>query len=149
MRKIENECVGCDVCYNCGRKESEHLYCDICGEEIDDDYYQRGKDICEKCMFESEEVNELITLDNVLLFGANDRQPVRLNHALYMIFDDDEIEEVLKRELESMPPEKLRAKLEWYVKESTSTDLKEFVEFLDVAGIEGAKDIVESEVKYG
>ena len=35
MRRIENDCVMCPQgCTDCGRKQTEHLYCDDCKEEM-------------------------------------------------------------------------------------------------------------------
>lgn len=35
MKKIENQCVGCDVCYHCGRNKVEVLVCDECKDYAD------------------------------------------------------------------------------------------------------------------
>ena len=52
MRSIENDCVGCDYCVNCGRNHKyEIIECDNCGIELDaDNVHTIGrKDYCEKC----------------------------------------------------------------------------------------------------
>lgn len=54
MRRIENDCVGCDNCVNCGRKRNYVVYsCDKCGrdiDEIDESLYELGdKEVCLKC----------------------------------------------------------------------------------------------------
>lgn len=45
----ENQCVGCDVCYHCGRKQVEVLICD--GNRCDNyaQYCIDGEDYCEDC----------------------------------------------------------------------------------------------------
>lgn len=45
MKKIENQCVGCDVCYHCGRKQAEVLICDECKNYAD--YETSEGDFCE------------------------------------------------------------------------------------------------------
>lgn len=45
MKKIENQCVGCDVCYGCGRKQVEVLICDECKNEAQ--YETSEGDFCE------------------------------------------------------------------------------------------------------
>lgn len=45
MKKIENQCVGCDVCYHCGRKQVEVLICDECKDYAD--YETSEGDFCE------------------------------------------------------------------------------------------------------
>ena len=53
MLKIENHCVGCPTCINCGLKEVEVYYCDKCGDEIEGDRYESdGDDLCESCLLE-------------------------------------------------------------------------------------------------
>lgn len=48
---IENNCVGCEICYHCGRREEENIVCDKCGCDA---YYSIGEDdYCEDC-FEDE-----------------------------------------------------------------------------------------------
>lgn len=48
---VENNCVGCEVCYHCGRKEEENIICDRCGCDA---YYSIDEDdYCENC-FEDE-----------------------------------------------------------------------------------------------
>ena len=51
MKRIENHCVGCPTCINCGLKEVEVYYCDHCKEEIDGDVYEsEGEELCESCL---------------------------------------------------------------------------------------------------
>jgi hypothetical protein len=52
MKRIENDCVGCDYCVNCGRKEVEHFYCDKCGDE-GSLYEYDGDELCESCLLKA------------------------------------------------------------------------------------------------
>ena len=53
MRRIENECVCCDLpCIDCGRKAVERVYCDVCDEELD--FWEggieyEGDELCPAC----------------------------------------------------------------------------------------------------
>lgn len=54
MRSVGNDCVGCERCVNCGRKNGYVVYeCDKCGAEIDPEeeclYELDGKEVCLKC----------------------------------------------------------------------------------------------------
>lgn len=50
MRKIENDCVCCDIpCSNCGLKHAVHYYCDDCGDETTL-YYYDGEELCIDCI---------------------------------------------------------------------------------------------------
>ena len=52
--KLENRCVGCEICKGiyCTKRNVEVCYCDKCGEEIsfDETYYYEGMDVCEDCL---------------------------------------------------------------------------------------------------
>lgn len=51
MKKIENHCVGCPTCINCGLKRVEVYYCDKCKDEISEDVYEAdGQELCEDCL---------------------------------------------------------------------------------------------------
>lgn len=50
MKKIENQCVDCDVCYHCGRKQVEVLICDECKNYAK--YETNEGDFCEDCFEE-------------------------------------------------------------------------------------------------
>jgi hypothetical protein len=55
MRKIENDCCGCDLpCVNCGRKHVEHIYCDHCKQDIGDEGYvvYENEELCYYCFVE-------------------------------------------------------------------------------------------------
>lgn len=63
MVKIENQCVGCDVCYRCGRDEAEVYYCDNCDEEIVGDVYEAdGETLCLECLLATF-IKEVFTCD--------------------------------------------------------------------------------------
>ncbi len=80
MTEYRDECNGCDVCYDCGKKCVETLVCDICKEQIYGDYYHtRDGDVCEDCMAESTEVESLYTLQNVLTLGEEETVTVELH----------------------------------------------------------------------
>lgn len=56
---IENNCVSCERCVNCGHKEQEAYYCDKCGDYADlwTPLYRFGdKDLCWECY--KEQFNE-------------------------------------------------------------------------------------------
>lgn len=49
-RTIENECVGCERCVNCGRKEVMTYRCDDCGDCDCDLYEYEGEELCGECV---------------------------------------------------------------------------------------------------
>lgn len=56
MRKIENHCVGCEVCHGCGRNRVEVYYCDKCKDVIQDEVYDDGEqELCMHCLLEKYE----------------------------------------------------------------------------------------------
>lgn len=46
MTTVENNCVGCEVCWHCGRDEQEVVVCDECGDYAD--YKTSEGDFCEQ-----------------------------------------------------------------------------------------------------
>lgn len=109
MRKIENDCVGCDVCYNCGRKEVEYVYCDKCGESIGDDFYEHdGGEYCYDCWLEARGYDESLTEDNARLFGENNEEDITLNGFLSWLYTREEIEDILWADFEKAPAERQR-----------------------------------------
>lgn len=50
MKRYENDCVGCEVCVDCGRKKVLHLYCDKCGWENDGIYQFDDEELCIDCI---------------------------------------------------------------------------------------------------
>ena len=66
MRSVGSDCVGCERCVNCGRKNGYVVYeCDLCGKEIKTEsgegMYRLNydKDVCLKC-YVKEKVSEFI-----------------------------------------------------------------------------------------
>lgn len=49
MRMLENDCVGCETCVNCGRGDYTAYCCDECGNE-DTLYDFDGYEICADCL---------------------------------------------------------------------------------------------------
>jgi hypothetical protein len=52
MIRRENDCVGCEHCLNCGKKDAIHLYCDKCGENVDELYITDEGQVCFDCLIE-------------------------------------------------------------------------------------------------
>ena len=51
--KYENDCVGCDIpCVNCGRKRVKHLYCDRCGDDVEELYLYWHDELCKECLLD-------------------------------------------------------------------------------------------------
>ena len=54
MVEYENECVGCPQgCIHCGRDNTKHLYCDLCGADCEELYVLYGQELCEDCLLDS------------------------------------------------------------------------------------------------
>ena len=69
MRRIEDDCVNCDIpCCNCGLKHVEHIYCDNCGEELTEDelYQLYDSEYCEECY--GKEIKNKFTKDLYLKY---------------------------------------------------------------------------------
>jgi hypothetical protein len=62
MKRIENDCNGCEICMGCGRNR-DYIYCecDMCGEQISEYYNFNGHDYCYSCFEEAiyEEISKL------------------------------------------------------------------------------------------
>ena len=56
MIKYENECCGCATesypCLGsaCPNRNVKHLYCDKCGEDVEELYKVDGEELCEDCL---------------------------------------------------------------------------------------------------
>ena len=62
--KFENECVGCPpemgcLGNSCRYKNVKHLYCDKCGEDVEELYKVDGEELCEECLKDNFEKVEL------------------------------------------------------------------------------------------
>ena len=57
MVKYENECVDCTnlglPCIDCGRKNVKHLYCDKCGDDVEELYLYDSDGLCEECLLQA------------------------------------------------------------------------------------------------
>lgn len=54
MITFEDYCVGCPQgCINCGRKSVRFIWCDVCGQETDNE-----DEICDDCRRKEEEEEE-------------------------------------------------------------------------------------------
>lgn len=66
MRRFENDCCGCAVpgypCLgpSCPNRHVEHIYCDVCGEDIDKKNLveEGGNDYCLDCWEEKHGYND-------------------------------------------------------------------------------------------
>lgn len=54
MVRIENNCVGCERCYHCGRDHVKAYICDKCGNYVDSDelYDTDAGELCKACMLQ-------------------------------------------------------------------------------------------------
>lgn len=59
MIKYENECVGCATetypCLGkaCPNRSVRHLYCDLCGGDVEKLYILNGEELCIDCVIDS------------------------------------------------------------------------------------------------
>ena len=65
MIKYENKCVGCPKemgCMgdSCPNRNVKHLYCDKCGDDVEELYNFLGEELCEECLLKT---FEKITLE--------------------------------------------------------------------------------------
>ena len=52
MIERQNDCVACETCFNCGRKDDYYFHvCDDCGSE-EQLYIFEGKELCQDCLIE-------------------------------------------------------------------------------------------------
>lgn len=52
MKRIENQCIGCEYCIDCGAKSVKASYCDRCDNEVEDLYIFDDKELCLDCLYE-------------------------------------------------------------------------------------------------
>lgn len=61
MKRIENECVGCDLpCLGstCPNRNVVRFYCDECNEEDTPLYHYDGKELCAYCLLQKFDIVE-------------------------------------------------------------------------------------------
>lgn len=105
MREWRNDCVGCDVCYNCGRKNDyEAIMCDECGADIEEEEVREweGQELCEDCYKAKfiQEFRDKFDIPTALNIGEEDTEKVELNGFLAWYYTTDQIEALLIKELE-------------------------------------------------
>lgn len=47
--EMDNDCVGCEHCVNCGRGDFKAYYCDECEEYTDELFLYESKELCWDC----------------------------------------------------------------------------------------------------
>ena len=52
MLAIENNCVGCEYCCNCGADRVELIKCDCCGDDSSAIWTDGYNQLCETCLWE-------------------------------------------------------------------------------------------------
>ena len=66
MVKYENECCQCATALypcagdSCPNRHVKHLYCDKCGEDVEEIFEYDGKELCKKCLMKEFNVIRLI-----------------------------------------------------------------------------------------
>lgn len=63
MLKIENNCVDCALpCIgdSCNYRNVKTLYCDSCSEELEKLYEYKGDELCDKCLLEALNEDDVI-----------------------------------------------------------------------------------------
>lgn len=51
--RVEDDCVGCDHCIDCGRKHIKIHYCDVCDDDVNELFYDlNGREVCWDCFKE-------------------------------------------------------------------------------------------------
>lgn len=51
--RVEDDCVGCDYCRDCGRKHIKIHYCDVCDDNVNELFYDlNGREVCWDCFKE-------------------------------------------------------------------------------------------------
>ena len=107
MRTVEDNCVGCDWCADCGRKHQEVIYCDKCGDQVweCDVITEDGEDYCLDC-WEQHEKEELIkdhedklTAESAIKLGESEKGEIKLNGFLVWYFSPSDIEKILAKEM--------------------------------------------------
>lgn len=116
-----------DWCYEtmtapceCGGEFVKAKKCEICGEYIPED----GLDLCDNCIEKGE------TLENALKIGDENNISVEINGFLASMFEKDEIEEILTRELKRADVDFIKSSIREKVSNYLNEDVDSFVQFL-------------------
>lgn len=80
MIRIENHCVGCEVCGSCGADKTTVYYCDCCNEEV----YHLNKfvdeQLCDDCL---EKMIKEDFIDDILLnFSAEIKEYLGISEVI-------------------------------------------------------------------
>ena len=132
MTDYEDNCCGCDVCYNCGAKHSLVYICDECGEAIDpDEMIERGEDTHyhEECWYNKLGYKETLTLENAEKYGRKNKKAVELNGYYAEFYSAEEIDELIKRDY-----------LASTKKESIDEEIKDFADWDKEAWMHAVND---------
>lgn len=98
-------------CPKCGGEYEESTPCDICGSEHLEEDLNGG--LCDECIDKYKH-----DVDMCYKIGAGDTEAIELNCFLASMFDKEEIEEILFRELKER---------EKYIKEFVRNDCEKFI----------------------
>ena len=104
-----------DYC-TCGGSLMEAKECEDCGEAMPADRHR----ICEECL------KKEITYDNILLYGDQEKEEIKINMLFWYAFGEDKINEILKEKFEQLPEEYKKQCL----KEVVDCDEYYFIEWL-------------------
>lgn len=130
MIEIENNCVGCEYCINCGRKHEEVHKCETCGcylEDTDNHYSEDGiNEYCDDCWYDAIEYGESLTVDNMKDYGSNYADSININGFLKSMYSEDEIETLLWNDFCAMPKEKQTECINEWVKEDEDSWIEYF-----------------------
>lgn len=128
MIRYENDCVGCDACYDCGLKHNKHMYCDECGDEIglNDEFVDLDfEHLCHDCAIERE-LPDYLTLENTMAF-ADQYDDAQINEFLNAALTREQKDEALKACFLTLPKDKQEELLSWYVHYEGAEEFIDFV----------------------
>lgn len=111
------------TCPVCGSEYVDEVYqCELCGEWFygDEIYGSMGEMACDKC------IEKHKTAEEVVDFASNDLVEVELNGLLAFVFEEDQINELLKRQFMELPKDEQKK----YIDDYMSWNKNEFGEFL-------------------
>lgn len=111
------------TCPICGSEYVDEVYqCELCGEWFygDEIHGSMGEMACDKC------IEEHKTAEEVVDFASEDLVEVELSGLLAFAFDEDDINELLKREFMKLPKDEQKKYIDDYIFWNKS----EFAEYL-------------------